>query len=219
MPPVSGMHMVEEALDGFRGQDVRQAEQLLQGTIAIEAVFIDVPVENACLGGQKGSAKALVGKLQMGAGMLLGQHLVSDVFGLVDDVENLAPVIQHRDIQRAPVTDLETNPLAGWPGNVVLGDRHAIRFAGLHHPLQRGPQHTGPELRLPVRVAAEHLENRAAYAVLPSGIGAAKPPFVGRHHDEIGTRRQYQDQVRQRLEQQLKVWILTHCYLHGACHL
>src|SRR3546814_5823741 len=59
---------------------------------------------------------------------------------LMGDVEHGAVLIEHRDIQRPPVAQLETAALRCGPGDVVAGDRHAVRRAAAQDALERSEE-------------------------------------------------------------------------------
>jgi len=102
---------------------------------------------------------------------ILAEHLLGHVIDLMDDAEQIAVLVQHRYVERAPIAQLEAATFALGPRNVVAGNGHAIRYTGLQYPLKRGAQHAGAELVRFFRILAEHLKNRPPNNVFPPRIG------------------------------------------------
>ncbi len=205
---VFGMNLLDEGIDAGHLQPERQMEDLLQPAVQAEAAITEKPGEGADAGSEQRSAKTLLEVAETVA--VLPLDLLGHVFDLVDDVEHLTPLIEHRNIQRPPVAQLETAAQRCGPGDVVAGDRHAIRRAAAQHTLKRVAQYTGAELGWIVRILAEHVEYRSAHAFFPARVGGAQLRVACSEDGEILIRREDQMQVGDGFEYRLIVERLRH---------
>jgi len=205
---VFGMDLLDESIDAGHLQPERQAEELLQRAVQAEAAIAEEPGERTDAGTEQRSAKALLEVTETGAA--LTQDFLGHVFDLMDDVEHGAVLIEHRDIQRPPVAQLETAALRCGPGDVVAGDRHAVRRAAAQDALERVAQNAGAELGRVVRVLAEHVEYRSADAFFPARVGSAQLRIACSEDGEILIRREDQMQVGDGFEYRLIVERLRH---------
>jgi hypothetical protein len=129
-----------------------------------------------------------------GLGLLLFQHLLRDVFHGVDDEYDVARRIQHRRIERFPVSDFEFAVDRAVLRYIVFLDRHRVGPPVLQHAHQRGAQ-VRDAGRAGIRgIIGKDLEKISSQNLFARRHGGVQARFIRGDHREVGR----QNQIRNR---------------------